>query len=197
MKRIREFLSRKGKRILLTTVVFTLLYAGFEYLKTVLPWTFGVQITKSIDCDVFLYRRWGVKPEEIERGDLVLFRIENYGVLSDAVGRFLLIKHYGGAPGDFLSCGERGCLLNGEPLGAPIPESLSPNFFPVTGIIPPGFFAPVGDDERSYDVRLAGLVPISAISGRVVLCLYPLDFFKEDFKRWMRVSFSRIMASLS
>ena len=161
--------GERFRRFVACLLLLSAIQAVYLLIRPRIPYRFGFQGSKSVSCDLFLFK---TRDFRVEKGDLVLFRVKDYGPLADIVDGLILLKHVGALPGDFLVCHRGVCGTEDGIISPPIPPSLEPNAIEIAGTIPMGFFAPVGEYERSYDVRFAGLAPLDGIEGKVVLCIH-------------------------
>ena len=138
------------------------------------PLSLKIQTSNSVACKALITYKGTWDEYNFDRFGLVVFDPEGYGPLADSLKErgLLLLKHPYGMGGDYLFCTEWGCKVNGIPVGAPLPPDKQQAAWIFAGYIPSFLFAPLGETERSYDVRFAGLASIEAIKELGIACLY-------------------------
>lgn len=138
------------------------------------PLGLKIQTSNSVACKALITYKGTWDAHVFDRFGLVVFDPEGYGPLADFLKKkgLLLLKHPYGMGGDYLFCTEWGCKVNGIPVGAPLPPDKQQAAWIFAGYIPSFLFAPLGETERSYDMRFAGLAPITAIKEVGIACLY-------------------------
>ena len=105
--------------------------------------------------------------DRLDRGDLVALR--------DPSGAGSIVKRVVGLPGDVVEIQDAVLLVGGAPVAEPYADlsGIDGVFYgPVT--VPAGSVLVLGDDRgRSVDSRDFGPVPVSGVTGRVLLRLWP------------------------
>ena len=157
------------QRLVKVVFLFLVLQIGFTVMARLVPYRFGVQTTRSVACQFFLFKN---RDFRVKRGHLVLFRVpEDFGPLGDVVGKLTLMKHVAGLPGDYVACAPfMGCRINGRAIPEPALH-LQTSMRITIGTIPPYLFAPLGETDRSYDFRFGGLASLTDVQGVVIRCL--------------------------
>lgn len=168
-------INKINKKKLFKTI---LLFVGINILFNLLPFRLGYNHTNSIKCKIFSYKHLKTNEQipALSKSKLLLFKPTiNYGILGLDVWNMNFLKRVGAKSGDYLICSQFGCYLpdKGKYIGSPIPKDKNTTYYSFYGFMPPGFFAPIGDVERSYDIRIAGIVSTDRIDGVVIRCLYP------------------------
>lgn len=115
------------------------------------------------------------KNNQVDRFDLVIFPDPRGSGQS-------YVKRVIGLPGETVSAVDNTVYINGYPINEPYVHTVTEDFnlYQITGleIIPEGYVFVLGDNRPySADSRQFGLVDQTAIKGRVVFSLYPLDRF--------------------
>jgi len=140
------------------------------------------QSTGSVPCKLFIVKRSKTLPRDVL--SLVAFSPpEKYGPLYEVLDleHKTLVKYAYGRPGDYIQCfsdlnlpialaGNTVCEINGTPVHVPLHPALYVHRVPTVGFLAAAF-APFGSSATSYDVRLAGPVPLNLVKGYAVVCL--------------------------
>jgi signal peptidase I len=147
----------------LVTVAGVLAYSLVFHLSVVR----GASMLPGIrDGDRILVEPWSYLVDEVRRGDVVVLQSPLDPTLD-------YIKRVIGLPGEEVVVGPTGVLIDGRPLDEPyvVPEACS-GAHQVR--VAPGHLFVMGDNRpQSADSRDFGLVPCSALRGRVELRLWP------------------------
>ncbi|MCY1003965.1 conjugative transfer signal peptidase TraF [Myxococcus sp. MISCRS1] len=119
---------------------------------------------------------WRTSPRSPERGMLVAFPVPSAvrGMVEDR--RYLrpgafLVKPAAAVEGDEVCTLNGQLLINGVTRGEILPLDSSGRPLPSTafcGVVPHGFFLPVGTHPKSFDGRYFGLVAAAEVRGEVV-----------------------------
>lgn len=109
-----------------------------------------------------------------ERGDLLVFT---------APGGTLMIKRLVGVAGDRVSLRDGVLVVNGHRPAEPYVDQRDVDgvyYGPVR--VPPGHLLMLGDNRGdSVDSRRFGSVPVTAVRGRVLVLVWPLDRFRAGW----------------
>jgi signal peptidase I len=124
---------------------------------------------------VFLYK-WAYHNKPVEHGDIIVFRSEL--MVDEQDNNKNLIKRVIGVPGDALEIKDGIVYRNGEALVENYTRDGVTNGDMDEITIPDGAYFVMGDNRKeSMDSRhpTVGLIPHSAILGKVVFRLFPLN----------------------
>ena len=151
--------------IAIAAIVIVFLYQPVKVEGTsMMPWLLDQQ---RIFVNKFVYRL-----EEIQRGDIVVFRFPLDPSKS-------YIKRVVGLPGDQVEIVDGGLLINGRRTPEPYvqaPYQDRATYSPVT--VPADHYYVLGDHRNtSNDSRTWGAVPRGHILGKAVFAYWPLDRF--------------------
>lgn len=149
-----------GLSLGLSVILFHFVFQPFQVA--------GLSMTPSLhDQDYLLVDRLFFRGCGLERGDLVVFRVEGDP-------RFM-VKRVLGLPGEELASHEGVLTLNGRPLSSGFFQNAKfPDFGPVR--VPDSSYFCVGDNPAvSLDSRTFGSIRRDTIYGRPVLRYLPLD----------------------
>ena len=160
------------KKYFLNFIKIFIFFIFLNFCFALIPIKLGFNLTRSVHCIVYLYKPVCPQKEKYFRNELVMFQPPwDFGILGDKVHKMFFLKKIGALSGDYLFCSELGCVVNEKSIGE-IPAIDKMNSVKkYIGFIPPGFFAPIGESKRSYDVKFGGIVPINKIRGKVIKCL--------------------------
>ena len=160
------------RKYILSFLKTFMLFISINFCFALIPVKLGFNFTKSVHCMVYLYKPVIPQKEKFFKNELVMFRPPlDFGVLGPKVTRMIFLKRIAALPGDYLYCSELGCSVNGKPVGKMPARDKMNSVKTFIGFVPGGFFAPMGENERSYDVKFGGIVPIKTIRGKVIKCL--------------------------
>lgn len=169
---MKSFIKDRWKKFKWRNAVIAVVCFASAYLS---PFRIKWQTSDSVSCRLlFTYKGTWEDSRVFDRFGLVVFNPEGYGPLAGLLKEngYLLLKHPFGKGGDYIFCSQWGCKLNSYPVGEEIPKDKRQIAWCFAGFIPSSFFAPLGETARSYDVRLAGLAPVSAVKEAGLACLY-------------------------
>lgn len=118
--------------------------------------------------DVVLVTRWAPDPEELSRGDLVVFR--------DPVEDRQTLKRVVGLPGDELVVLDGVLHVDGEPVAEPwVDHDLIDGYYSRTFRVPADHVFVLGDNRgNSVDSRDYGAVASADLVGVVLIRVWPL-----------------------
>jgi signal peptidase I len=156
-------------------ICFVIVFAFLFFFRPTVIFQNSMLETLQPNDYVFLYK-WSYHNKPVEHGDIIVFRSEL--MVDEQDGNKNLIKRVIGIPGDALEIKDGIVYRNGEALVENYTKDGVTNGDMDEFMVPDGVYFVMGDnrlsskDSRHPDV---GLIPHSAILGKVVFRLFPLN----------------------
>lgn len=166
----------KANLIYILLLLLLLVFNFFEYTP------FTINLSPSVPCGIYF-----VVPKifqaDYKKGDVVLFevpaKIKQFMTQRKYIDKnTYLLKQMQALEGDTYYVDDKAIYINNKYVGnISTKDSLGRKINPQYGkhYIDKGYFLPMGSDEKSYDGRYFGEVPIKNIKNKVI----PLIIFTE------------------